>query len=650
MTVLPTDDFFRHVNGQWLDTFEIPQDRAGDGQMRQLHDAAEVAVRDIITGLGTGAGDGADAHADATAPAGSAAQMVSDLYASFMDTQTIEDRGLEPLQPLFDLVKNATDHQELARVSGELYRHGVSGVIAAYVSPDAMKSDTYAMYVMQDGITLPDESYYSDDQYSEIRTKFVEHIDRLAQLTDLEEHTGFSSSDLAAHVLSLETDMASHHWDRVAVRDAQKTYNPVTRAELVELTEGFDVDAWLDALGVDSSVDHFIVGQPSAVTGDTDVWAQSDLEGLKAWMIYRILNSRIGALPEAVVDEHFDFFSRTLSGTPQIRERWKRGVSLVEGYLGEVVGKLYVEKYFPPESKDAIRKLVDALIEAYRQSITSLDWMGEETKQKALTKLSQFTPKVGYPDVWREYNFEVKASDLAGNVDRATVAETKRHIDRINQPIDPNEWLMNPQTVNAYYHPVLNEIVFPAAILQPPFFDADGLPASNYGAIGAVIGHEIGHGFDDQGSRYDGTGNLVNWWTDEDRERFTQRVQGLIDQYDVLVPEGLEPTDTVNGSLTVGENIGDLGGLGIAWKALDIASGGNVSQDDARAFFTAWAVAWKSKFRAEERRRRLAVDPHSPEEFRCNQVLKNMDAFHETFGTKPGDGMWLDPAQRVTIW
>lgn len=641
MTALPTEDFFRHVNGEWLDTYEIPQDRAGDGQMRQLHDAAEAAVRDIITGLGE---QGTDLEP------GSDAQMVSDLYASFMDTDTIEKRGLEPVLPLVELVNNAHTHEDLARVAGELYRHGIRGPIATYVSPDAMKSDTYAMYLVQDGISLPDESYYRDDQYAEIRDKFTTHVERLAKLTDLEKHTGYSNADLASLVINLETKFASNHWDRVLVRDAQKTYNPVTRAQLVELTDGFDVTAWLDALRVDPNVDHFIVGQPSALTGEAKVWADTKVDDLKAWMIYQIFTNMTAVFPQEIVDEHFDFYSRTLSGTPQIRERWKRGVSLVEGFLGEVVGKLYVEKFFPPESKQSIRELVDALIEAYRQSISDLDWMGEETKQKALTKLSQFTPKVGYPDVWREYNFEIKADDLAGNVERATLAETKRHIDRVGKAIDPHEWLMNPQTVNAYYHPVLNEIVFPAAILQPPFFDPNGSPASNFGAIGAVIGHEIGHGFDDQGSRYDGTGNLVNWWTDEDRARFTERVQGLIDQYDVLVPAGLDASDTVNGSLTIGENIGDLGGLGIAWKALTIASHGDVSNDEAQAFFTAWAIAWRSKFRPEERRRRLAIDPHSPEEFRCNQVLKNMDAFHETFGTKPGDGMWLAPEDRVSIW
>lgn len=647
MTETATHDYYRYINGEWLDTFDIPDDRAGDGCMRQLFDESELAVRDIITGLAKQAGE--NTHSTEFAP-GSKEQMVTDLYASFMDTDTIDARGVKPLHPLFERIRAASDHTQLAAITGELYRYGIAGIIAAYVTPDAMDSETYALYVTQSGLSLPDESYYRDDKYAEIREKFVAHVARLSDLGGLTEFTGMDGAALAQTVLTFETALAAHHWDRVEDRDAQKTYNPMNLAEFTELVDGFGVNAWLGALHVEFPEDHLIACQPSALEGEARVWADTELEHLKAWMIYLVLASSSGALPQAIVDEYFDFHSRTLSGTPTIRDRWKRGVSLVEGLLGEIVGRLYVEKHFPPESKKAIRALVDTLIEAYRQSIMNLDWMGEETKARALEKLAQFTPKVGYPDVWRTYDFEVDASDLVGNIQRATLAETKRQIDRVGKPVDHNEWLMNPQTVNAYYHPVLNEIVFPAAILQPPFFDPNGSQAANFGAIGAVIGHEIGHGFDDQGSRYDGQGNLINWWTDIDRERFAERVKGLIDQYDGLVPTGLDPQNTVNGSLTVGENIGDLGGLGIAWKALRLLHGGDVQREDAQAFFTAWAVAWRSKFRPEERKRRLAIDPHSPEEFRCNQVVKNMDAFHETYGTQPGDGMWLEPKERVTIW
>lgn len=651
MTERATDDLFRHVNGEWLDTYVIPDDRAGDGQMRQLHDHAEIAVRDIITGLG--GGEAADEKGGELAGE-EEIQKVTDLYASFMDTDTIDARGIDPLISHFERITTAQTHDQLAAITGSLYRTGTGGLIAGFVSADAKDSDTYALYTAQSGITLPDEAYYREDQYAEIRTKFTEHITRLATLAGLDTYTLISNAELGAKVLELETAFASHHWDRVTNRDAQKTYNPVSRSELVKLSDGFAITAWLDAAGINPSLDHIIVAQPSALTGLAEEWAQANLADLKAWLIYRVLTAKTGALPQAIVDEHFDFHSRTLSGTPHIRERWKRGVSLVEGLLGETVGKLYVDQFFPPESKAAIQELVDALIAAYRQSITELTWMSEDTKVKALDKLDKFTPKVGYPDKWREYRFTVDATDLAGNIDRAEEAEADRQFGRIGSPIDPDEWLMTPQTVNAYYHPVLNEIVFPAAILQPPFFDPDGSTAANFGAIGAVIGHEIGHGFDDQGSRYDGEGNLVNWWTDDDRARFTERAEALIKQYDGLVPAGLDPTDTVNGALTIGENIGDLGGLGIAWKAFKLATGADedseVNHEDAKAFFTSWATAWQAKFRPEERRRRLAVDPHAPEEFRCNQVVKNMDAFHTTYGTTPGDAMWLAPDKRVTIW
>ncbi|GAA2007668.1 M13 family metallopeptidase [Brevibacterium samyangense] len=634
-------DLFRHVNGAWLDTFEIPDDRAGDGAMRMLYDAAEEKVQDLVTGLG----------ASAPVP-GSEAQKVADLYVSFMDTATIEAKGTSPITEDLEVLMGAADHEQLAHVVGHLERTGGPSVVAAYVSADAKNSSIYALHLLQSGLHLPDESYYSGEDNAEVREKFVTHVTRVAELAGLEAVTGRTPAELGTLVLDLETKLAAHHWDRVTSRDAEKTYNKVTRSELEELSRGFGIDAWL-AGSEANDTEYVLVSQPSFLTGLGEVWAGTPLDDLKAWLAFGLVDSWASLLTEALSEENFDFYARTLSGTPTQRERWKRGLSLVQGLLGEAIGKLYVAQEFPESSKTAIRELVDDLIAAYESSITDLDWMGEETKQRALAKLARFTPKVGYPDVWREYPFEVRADDLVGNVKRASAAEHARQIGRIGQEVDRTEWLMTPQTVNAYYHPVLNEIVFPAAILQPPFFDPEGAEAANYGAIGAVIGHEIGHGFDDQGSRYDGDGNLVDWWTAEDRARFEERTKSLISQFDALVPAGLDEKHHVNGALTIGENIGDLGGLSIAWKALHIraaSNGRNVTEDEGRAFFYAWATAWRSKLRTEERIRRLAIDPHSPEEFRCNQIVKNIDAFHRVFDVEPGDGMYLAPEERVAIW
>ena len=740
----PTQDFFRYVNGAWLDTFEIPADRAGDGVTRELLDLSEEAVKTIITSLSDKlsapendenaqvTGPAAPAQGDVDAQAGDTsaaaesafqdsgdaaaagviaehsadAQKVAGMYASFMDVDRLNAAGIDPIRGELEAIQKAENHSELARVAGELYRAGVGGPFDAYVSADAKNSDRYALYLVQSGISLPDESYYREEQYAEVRSAFRAHVTAMSRLAGLGEYTGLGDEQLGDLVLDLETRFAAHHWDRVRNRDAEKTYNTQTLAELSETATGFDTRAWLtgtgaplgseiagsaessaaespaaagaadsgasgtsgagDTSGADDTapdaadpgskaftLERVIVGQPSAFTGEAQVWAETPLESLKAWMMFEVLTSTAPFLTEALTLENFNFYGTILSGTQTIRERWKRGVSTVEQHLGEIVGKLYVAEHFPASSKAAISELVDKLIEAYRESITTLDWMGEDTKRRALEKLDLFTPKVGYPDEWRAYEFEIRADDLVGNVRRASVAETDRQLGRLGQEIDRGEWLMTPQMVNAYFHPVMNEIVFPAAILQPPFFDPQASDATNFGAIGAVIGHEIGHGFDDQGSRYDGHGNLNDWWTQADRERFTARTQALVEQFDVLVPAGLDESETVNGSLTIGENIGDLGGLGIAWKALGLTckeAGRQVSQTDAEEFFVSWATVWRAKFRPEERRRRLKVDPHSPKEFRCNQIVKNLDAFHATFGTQPGDPMWLAPAERVTIW
>lgn len=641
--IRPQDDLYLHVNGEWIASHTIPDDRSADGVIRGLFDIAEEKVRDIITHAAENTGSDAAAEE---------ARKVADLFASFMDEDRVEELGVQPLEDDFAALEAAGDHDELVRVLGRLERSGSPGALAAYVSADAKDPEHYVLYVHQDGIGLPDESYYREDQHAEVRELYVAHLARMATLTGIDARTGRDAADIAQTVLDLETRFARDHWDVVETRDAQKTYNRMTIDEAAQLADGFDVRGWLTEVGA-GDAPHVIVGEPSFLEGLGTVWAEASLDDLKVWAMLGTAHAFAAYLNSDVVEANFDFYGRSLSGTPQLRERWKRGVSLVESLLGEAVGRIYVAQEFPPSSKEAISELVDALIQAYDSSIRTLDWMGEETKERALEKLGLFTPKVGYPDVWREYTSEIRADDLVGNVRRATEAEHERQVKRIGQTIDRTEWLMTPQTVNAYFHPVMNEIVFPAAILQPPFFDPEASDAQNLGAIGAVIGHEIGHGFDDQGSRYDGHGTLSDWWTEEDRARFEEQTGSLIAQFDVLVPRGMADEDTVNGALTVGENIGDLGGLSIAWKALHLRAaerGVEVTEDDGRAFFESWARAWRTVMRDEERRRRLTIDPHSPEEFRCNQIVKNMDAFAQVYGTQEGDGMWMAPEERVSIW
>ena len=640
-TVRPQDDLFRHVNGQWLESAEIPEDRASDGAFHHLRDQAEQDVRALL-----------DASAEQDHEPGTEGQQVGDLYASFMDAERIEELGLEPIAADLEAVEAVGSIDELAGLLGALGRRGVPGPFAAAVYPDAGQSDRYAFYLAQAGLGLPDEAYYRDDSFATIRQSYVAHITRMLLLAG----SGDDSADAAERIMALETRLAEHHWDQVADRDADATYNPHGRAELDRLTPGFDWDAWLDGLGAPgATLDRVIVREPSFFTGLVAALAEVDVADWKLWLRWHLINDASPLLPARFVDEHFDFYGRTLTGAPELRARWKRGVGVAEAALPEALGKLYVTEHFPPEAKAQMGELVDNLIEAYRRSITDLDWMTEETRARALEKLERFTPKVGYPDRWRDYSaLEIRPGDLIGNLQRAASFEADRDLGRVGQAVDTDEWLMSPQTVNAYYHPLMNEIVFPAAILQPPFFDPEADPAVNYGAIGAVIGHEIGHGFDDQGSRYDGDGNLHDWWTDEDRGAFEERTAMLIAQYDALEPQQT-PGHHVNGAFTVGENIGDLGGLSIALAAYRIFLDGAEAPaadglDGQQRFFWAWAQAWRTKSRDAEVLRLLSIDPHSPPEFRCNAVARNLDGFHTAFDVSEDDAMWLDPAERVAIW
>ncbi|MGW4101535.1 M13 family metallopeptidase [Mycobacterium sp. NPDC004974] len=640
----PQDDLFGHVNGRWLTDYEIPADRATDGAFRLLHDRAEEQIRDLITQA-----------ADTGAAAGTEEQRIGDLYASFMDEQTIATRGLAPLLAELALIDGAADSDALAAVLGGLERTGVSGGAGVYVDTDSKDSTRYLLHMSQSGIGLPDESYYRDEQHAEILAAYPGHIARMFAL--VYGDTAGDPVDTAARIVALESKLAAAHWDVVKRRDADLTYNLRKFADLSGDAPGFDWTGWLGALGTTpEKVSELVLRQPDFVTAFAALWASEDLEDWKAWTRWRVIHSRAGLLTEELVAENFDFYGRTLSGTEQNRDRWKRGVSLVEGLMGDALGKLYVQRYFPPEAKSRMDELVANLREAYRVSINELDWMTPETRAKALVKLDKFTPKIGYPARWRDYSaLVVERDDLYGNYRRGHVVNSDRELAKLGGPVDRDEWFMTPQTVNAYYNPGMNEIVFPAAILQPPFFDAAADDAANYGGIGAVIGHEIGHGFDDQGAKYDGDGNLVDWWTDADRAEFGVRTKALIDQYEEFSPRSLDPSHHVNGAFTVGENIGDLGGLSIALLAYELSLKGQEAPvidglTGVQRVYFGWAQVWRTKSRDAEAIRRLAVDPHSPPEFRCNGVIRNIDSFYEAFEVADSDELYLEPAQRVRIW
>jgi len=642
LDIRPTDDLFGHVNGRWLAETEIPSDRSSWGPFVELSDVAEQQVRDIITSLAEAP---EDAEASGEAAAAEEARKIADLYNSFMDTAEIERRGLDPVQPLLRAAAGLRDVRDLAAFLGEFERIGGSGLFGSYISTDDRDSDRYLFHVVQGGLGLPDESYYREDKFTEVREKYVAYLQRLLGLGGHADPEG-----AAASILAVETRLAAGHWERAETRDVQRTYNLRTGDELRELCPAFDWDSYVRNLGgSEETIAEVVVRQPSYLEHLASVLDEVPLEQWREWLHIRVLRSSAAYLTDELVEANFDFYGRTLNGTPELRERWKRAVAFVEGAIGEAVGKQYVARHFPPESKAAMDELVANLIEAYRVSIADLDWMTEETKLRASAKLDTFRPKIGYPEKFRDYSaLEVSADDLLGNVAAAASYETDRELAKIGAPVDRDEWFMLPQTVNAYYNPGTNEICFPAGILQKPFFSPDADPAENYGGIGAVIGHEIGHGFDDQGAQYDGAGNLNDWWTADDKAAFELKSQALVEQYDGFEPRAL-PGERVNGSLTVGENIGDLGGLTIGHKAFVISQGGSAPEEERRKVFLNWAHCWRTKRRKEQERQYLTIDPHSPPEFRAN-IVRNLDEFHEVFGTAAGDGLWLDPADRVRIW
>jgi putative endopeptidase len=639
----PQDDLFGHVNGRWLTEAEIPSDRSSWGAFVKLADDAEQQVREIIEGLADRVAADGDDGVDQDA------RKIGALYASFMDEDRINKLGLRPVQPLLSAVNTLRDVRDLAAFLGEFERVGGYGLFGSYVNTDDRDSDRYVLNIFQGGLGLPDESYYRDDKFAEVRDKYVSYLEKVLGLAGHDDAAG-----AARTILAIDTRLAGGHWERAETRDVQKTYNLTTAEELQQLCPSFDWHAYVTNLGgpdidPDLVIAETIVRQPSYLQHLSTVLAEVPIEHWREWLRSHVLRAASPYLSDEFVEANFDFYGRTLNGTPELRARWKRGVSLVEGAIGEAVGREYVARHFPPSSKAQMDELVANLLEAYRQSITDLDWMGEGTKRRAFEKLDTFRPKIGYPDKFRDYSaLQVSAEDLLGNVAAASAFETDRQLRKIGSPVDRDEWFMLPQTVNAYYNPGTNEICFPAGILQKPFFSPDAHPAENYGGIGAVIGHEIGHGFDDQGAQYDGAGNLNDWWSADDKAAFELKSKALIEQYNGFSPREL-PGESVNGSLTVGENIGDLGGLTIGHKAYLISQGGEADAESRRMLFLNWAYCWRTKRRKEQELQYLTIDPHSPPEFRAN-IVRNLDEFHEVFDTSQEDGLWLHPDERVRIW
>ena len=679
-SVRPQDDLFRFVNGQWLTTAEIPADRPSSGAFTTLRDESEAACRQIVEELAE--------QFSSVAPEGAAEVLstnrgrVGALYQAFMDEAHLEELGAEPLAEELAPVLGASSKEELARALGEMTPVGFMGVVGADVEVDINDPERYTSWVGQSGLGLPDESYYREEAQGPLRQAYVEHVARMMALAGLTDSFGASGEDLAERVMAVETALAKGHWDRVTCRDVEKMNNPMSWQQIVDSAPDLPWNEWREGIraaarsaGIEQTafLEEAIVTQPDYLPHAAGVWQETDLEDLKAWVAWHVVHGRASLLSGAFVEESFDFYGRTLQGTDELRPRWKRGVGLVESCLGEALGEIYVERHFPPSHKSAMEALVGRLIEAYHQSISSLEWMSPATRERALEKLALFTPKIGYPVRWRDYSaVEVVPGDVLASVRSVERADMAYSLNKLTKPVDRDEWHMTPQTVNAYYNPTMNEIVFPAAILQPPFFDPQADDAVNYAGIGAVIGHEIGHGFDDQGSTFDGTGKVSDWWTQEDREAFTERTSALISQYDAYTPEVVvakhqeagtaqEEIPHVNGALTIGENIGDLGGLGIALKAysLALADAGIPSVDEApvidgltglQRFFYSWARIWRSKNRPDYAELLLTVDPHSPAEFRCNGIVRNVDAFYKAFAVDSDDALWLSPNERVSIW
>ncbi|WP_199538522.1 MULTISPECIES: M13 family metallopeptidase [unclassified Duganella] len=640
-SVRPQDDFYHYLNGEWLKSTQIPEDKSSWGTFAKLRDDVLPQLRAIIEA----------AEADKNRKAGSDAQKIGDLYASFMDEKKLEALGVKPLAGELNRIRAIKDKKAFPMLIAHLDEIGVGAPYGIYVSQDARESTKYAVGISQSGLGLPDRDYYlkkDDAKMVDTLAKYEAHVAKILALGG-DKHAAAS----AKAVVALETALAEVQWTKVENRDPVKRYNKMSIAKLSELAPGYDWQHALSAAGVANKIDYVIVNQPSYLSGFNAALEKTDLATWKSYFEWQLLRRASPYLSKDFADANFDFYSTVLTGVAVKPPRWKSAVNLVEGSLGEVLGKLYVGQHFPPERKARMEELVKNLLASYKASIDTLDWMSPETKKEAQAKLAKFTPKIGYPNKWRDYSsLAIVKSDLVGNAMRASVFGHQRMVNKLGKPVDREEWGMTPQTINAYYNSTMNEIVFPAAILQPPFFDAKADDAVNYGAIGAVIGHEISHGFDDKGSQSDGDGNLRDWWTKEDRANFKAKADALTRQYDGYSPiKGYN----VNGSLTLGENIADNSGVSIAYKAYKLSLGGKEAPvidgltGDQR-FYMGFAQVWRSKTRDAQQIVLIKTDPHSPGQFRANGTMVNQPGFYEAFGVKPGDKMYVAPEQRVIIW
>ncbi|MEC8475114.1 MAG: M13 family metallopeptidase [Planctomycetota bacterium] len=638
-SVQPGDNFYLYANEKWLSDTEIPADKSNYGIFTLLADEADEQVRRLI-----------ELAAESEGKHGTASQKVGDLYRSVLNTEKRNQVGIDPLKEFVAMVDAIKSHEEAAVTMGTLSKVGIYGPIAAYVSVDARQSDEYTVYVTQSGLTLPDREYYLDDE----NDRFVALRSELKQyVSDMLSFVGQTNPSAAAsQIFKLETEIAKNHWSKTENRDPVKTYNQVEAKQLVTQMAGFPWAAFAEAAGVGAQ-SSFVIRQPSFIEAFGKLFAATDIEVLKLYLKFHLIDRYASSLSEEIEKRSFDFHSTAVRGVDQQRPMWKRGVAITGGALGELVGQLYVAEQFQPEAKSRMKELVGNLEQAFASRIETRDWMGENTKKEALKKLSMFTTKIGYPDQWKDYeNLSIDSDILATNMIAAARFETQRELNKLGGPIDRTEWHMTPQTVNAYYNPTMNEIVFPAAILQPPFFNMLADDAVNYGGIGAVIGHELSHGFDDKGSKFDGQGNLRMWWTEQDRQEFERRAKGLVDQYGKY-----EPIDGnfVNGELTLGENIGDLGGLSVAYEAYRLSLGGKEAPvidgltGDQR-FFLGWAQIWRRLYRDRELLDRLITDPHSPSEYRANGIVRNLDAWYEAFDITEESDLYLKPENRVRIW
>ena len=637
--VRPQDDLYRYVNGHWLDATPIPADRSNYGAFTMLQDEAEADVRELLEAAAN----------NAQRTPGSNEQKAGDFFASFMQAERIEAQGLAPLQEELARIEQLRTTQDVSRYIGYAQRIGFAQPIAYAVAIDEKNSTRYASYLFQNGLSLPDRDYYlsADARMQSVRQKYRQYIEQLLTAAGVRD-----AARNAEHVLALETQLARASWTRVQNRDAEKTYNRHTLKEAAALAPAIDWPAFLAGAGV-PTVDALVIAQPGYIAQVSRSLRDVPIAHWREYFRFKLLDDFAPFLPQRFVDLSFDLHDRTVSGVDELPPRWRRGVKAVEGSIGELVGRMYVEQHFSPEAKRRIDELVRNLLQACGEGIDQLEWMSPETKQRAHAKLASFTTKIGYPDKWQDWSkLDVRADDLIGNAMRATAVTLDRNIARLPGPIDRTEWLMTPQTVNAYYYPPANEIVFPAAILQPPFFDVNADDAVNYGSIGSVIGHEISHGFDDQGRRYDGRGNLADWWTPGDNAEFQRRAQALVQQYSSYTPiDGMH----VNGELTLGENIADLAGVAMAYRAYQLSLAGKSAPildgytGDQR-FFLGWAQSWSRKYRDDEMRKRLLTDPHSPSEYRANGVVSNLPQFYAAFDVKPTDKLYVAPGKRVRVW